>query len=263
MRTTAPVRLAAVLLVVAPLGAAAQPRRDAFTSQQISITCTPPALLTTGAAALHLTGAQDTVARSVFNERDLLIVDGGTGKGVQVGQQYFARRPVMAAMYTGGPMGRSIETSGWIRVVAANETTAIAAVEHICTYIEAGDYLEAFAPVDVPAANAEPLRPADLDFTALGHILYGPGEQSIASTGGYMTIDRGAEQGLKPGARLAIYRDVPKWVGADRGPEPGHLPLAPIGEAVVVTASPKLAVVRIESARDAVQRGDYAVPRKP
>jgi hypothetical protein len=35
-----------------------------------------------------------------------------------------------------------------------------------------------------------------------------------------------------------------------------------IGEAVVVTTAPSLAVVRIVAAHDAVVRGDYVVPRR-
>jgi hypothetical protein len=263
MRSTARLPLAAaVVFVFASLGAA-QVQGDLLTAQQITVACAPPPLLVSGEAPLHVTGTQDTVARSIYSERDLIIVDGGTGKGVQVGQRFFTRRPTMAALYTRGQAGRSIETAGWLRIVAVNETTAIGLVEHVCSYIQTGDYLEPFSAVDAPEAVREPIRPADLDFTALSRVLYGPGEQVIASAGGFMTIDRGADQGVRPGTRFAIYRDVPKWVAGDRGPEPGHLPFAAIGEAVVVRASPKLAIVRIDSARDAVQRGDYAVPHKP
>jgi hypothetical protein len=41
----------------------------------------------------------------------------------------------------------------------------------------------------------------------------------------------------------------------------GQLPLASIGEGVVVTTGETMSVLRIVSARDAVYRGDYVVPR--
>jgi hypothetical protein len=49
-----------------------------------------------------------------------------------------------------------------------------------------------------------------------------------------------------------VYRDVHK---------PG-VPLAPVGEAVVVSVGRALSVVRITAARDAIDRGDFIVPRR-
>jgi hypothetical protein len=54
------------------------------------------------------------------------------------------------------------------------------------------------------------------------------------------------------GARFAIYRDL----------EETDLPLTPIGEAVVMTTAKETALVRIMRTRDAVQTGDYLVPRR-
>lgn len=260
MRTA---RLALVFasLVALPIPAIGQSAADTPTATQLSLTCAPPAALIRGGGPLHVIGAQDTVGRTIFHERDLVIVNGGSGKGVQVGQQYFTRRPAMVTAYRAGE-GRTIETSGWLRVVAVNDTTAIAQVDHVCTYLGAGDYLDPFAAVSSPEAGAGPARQADLDFTAMGRVLYGPAENDVASVGGYMMIDRGAEEGVTPGTRFAIYRDVRTWTGDDRGRETGHLPLTAIGDTVVVTTTPHRSLVRVESARDAVQRGDYIVPRK-
>jgi hypothetical protein len=41
-----------------------------------------------------------------------------------------------------------------------------------------------------------------------------------------------------------------------------HLPLAVIGEAVVVSSSASLSVVQVTSARDVVRAGDFVVPRR-
>ena len=44
----------------------------------------------------HVAGAQDTVSRSLFEPRDLLVVDSGARDGIQLGQKFFVRRPIYA-----------------------------------------------------------------------------------------------------------------------------------------------------------------------
>ena len=129
----------------------AQAPTDALSPQQVSLACAlPPATSTARTGVLHVVGAQDTIPRSLFSERDLLVVDGGAARGVEVGQQYFVRRSVSSSVYSAD--AKAIVTAGWIRIVAANQATAIATVERSCGEIEAGDYLEAFVAPVVPAA---------------------------------------------------------------------------------------------------------------
>lgn len=254
--------LAAIFLALLPSIVSAQPATDQLTPMQVSIGCAPPPALTIAASPLRVVGAQATISRGIYDERDLLVIDAGTEKGLQLGQQYYVRRPVLQGAARGGSRARSVRTTGWIRIVGVNETTAIASVDHVCSFVQAGDHLDAFtAPVAVEPVDVK--RAGEPDFTALGRILFGQDEQMTSSAGDYVLIDRGADQGLTPGARLAIYRDVASPIRDDRGTPPIHLPLAPIGEAVVTTTSAGMAVVRIESARDVVFSGDFVVPRKP
>jgi hypothetical protein len=67
-----------------------------------------------------------------------------------------------------------------------------------------------------------------------------------------MLIDRGSEQGMKPGTRLALYRDA----GA------AGTPLASLGEAIVISTSLKMSLTRITRTRDAVRSGDFVAPRR-
>jgi hypothetical protein len=70
--------------------------------------------------------------------------------------------------------------------------------------------------------------------------------------GDFVLIDRGSDQGVAPGARFALYRDV-KMTG---------MPLASLGEAVVISTSQTMSLTRITRARDAIVRGDYVAARK-
>jgi len=65
-------------------------------------------------------------------------------------------------------------------------------------------------------------------------------------------IDRGTDQGVTAGTRYAIYRDI----------RSAGMPLASVGEAVVLSTGKTLALTKITSAHDAVLSGDYVAPRR-
>ena len=242
------------LLTLAAWAAHAQPPPGSLTPIQIAVACAPRPTTSGGAptGALRVIGAQDTIPRSLFGQRDLLVVNGGTANGVQLGQQYFVRRRVGFGMAYGNQSPHTIRTAGWIRVVAVNNTTAIATVEHGCDGIVEGDYLDPFATPIVPPDADRADTSGALDFSSLSRVLFGDEERRTGGTGEYMVIDRGADEGVSPGAHFAVYRDL----GI------GGLPLTSIGEVTVVSTSPTMAVVRINQARDAVQSGDLVVPRR-
>lgn len=243
-------------VVVLNAGVAAAQSASSATPMEIAVACGAP-VLTEGEKvkhALHVIGAQDTVARTAFDNRDLLVVDGGTSGGVQLGQEYYVRGQsrLWELQYFNGPSTPSIRTAAWIRIVAANERTAIAQVTHSCGVIFPGDYLEPYkAPVVPPGADHDEAT-GDPDFAALGHIISGPEDHQTAAMGEFVLIDRGSEQGVAPGARFAVYRDL-----ATTG-----MPLASIGEVVVVEAGKTQSLTRITRSRDALQIGDYVAPRK-
>jgi len=257
--------LVVVLLVTTllPSWSRAQPSQAAaLDPAQIALACAPPpAYASKQQPALHIAGAQDTVARSVFDDHDLVIVRGGTG--LRVGQQYFARRPVSKPNYQNRENVRHpIHTAGWVRIVATNDSTSIALVEHVCGGIRTGDYLEPFSLPDVRTDVRVAGSPADLDFGAIGRIVYGDDERSVGGPGEFLLVDRGTAQGVEPGARFALYRDVQEFFPLEGRMRSAHLPLAAIGEGFVVSSGPSLSVVQVLAVRDAVRAGDFVVPRR-
>jgi len=241
-----------ILTCLAAPPAAAQTDAPVLSPMETAVACAAP--LSTDAPsphALRIIGAQDTTVRTLFGPRDLLIIDGGTEAGVRLGQTFFVRR----ANRFGSPSDRrwqGIRTLGWIRVVAANAATAIATIDHTCDAMVQWDYLEPFAAPVVPADADRDVSSGDPDFGALGRVLAGIEDRSSAGAGDFVLIDRGTDQGVTPGARFAVYRDI----GAAR------MPLAAIGEAVVLTAGKTMALTRITRSRDAVLSGDYVAPRR-
>jgi hypothetical protein len=238
---------------VALIAGTAGAQTDApMTPLQIAIACGPrPSLDGPPSDARRVIGGQDTVAKTEFGNRDLLVVDGGTKAGIQIGQQFFVRRASRTAM-AGYARGRTATTNGWIHVVAVNESTAIAAIDRVCGAISAGDFLEPFAAPVAPADADRDDRSGEPDFASLSRVVIANEAHTSAAPGDFVLIDRGNEQGLTAGARFAIYRDL----------HVDGMPLASIGDGIVISTGASVAVTRITRARDAVISGDYVAIRK-
>src|SRR6059058_3122552 len=129
-RTPAFVLAVALLIVRPPIAHAQSVAATPLSSDQLTLACAPPAAFVEGRRpALRVAGAQDTVARSVFDDHDLLIVTGGMSTGLRVGQQYFVRRPVSVPNYANRfGVRHPILTAGWVRIVATNDGSSTAIV---------------------------------------------------------------------------------------------------------------------------------------
>lgn|SRR5262245_3249039 len=222
-----------------------------YTPLELAAACAPPPTFGTPSDVPHVIGSQDTVARRLFGLRDLLVIDAGTGAGLQLGQEFFIRRPSRFGMGIDGRL-RGATTLGWTKVVAINETTAITQVEHACGGIIAGDYLEPFSPPELPPNADRNDSSGEPDFTSLGRTVIGNEDRLSVGIGDFILIDRGTGQGIGPGARFTIYRDLRV---------PG-VPLAMVGDGIIISAGENVSVSRITRARDAVVSGDYVAMRK-
>ena len=123
--------------------------------------------------------------------------------------------------------------------------------QELAEFVDAEDQRLGGACTEVGVADAS-APDGELDFTALSHVLGGSEHRDMGGAGDLMMIDRGTDQGVAPGARFAVYRDV----------KVGGLPLASVGEAVVISTGKTNSVVRLTRTRDVVQVGDFLVPRK-
>jgi hypothetical protein len=241
-------------IALAASSAVAQTPAPELTAAQVDVACAPaPFLGVVPADAPIVVGNQDTVTRVLVGDINSLVINAGTDRGVQFNQKYFVRRIFRSADDRRSPEPHLVETTGWLRITAVNKTMALAAVDHTCSHILEGDFLEPFHVPIVPDNISVAETTGELDFKANGRVLYGQSERWSAGTGDFMLIDRGADKNVSIGSHFAIYRDR----------EVTGLPLTPIGEATAVSVGPKLAVVRITQARDAVLAHDVVVPRGP
>jgi hypothetical protein len=239
------------VVVACVLGAAPGFAQSAATAPNVPAECAP---ILDGVAvrapdhALRIVGGQDTVPHVLFGTRDLVVINAGTAAGLQIDQQFAIRRPYVFGRPRKNDL-RTIHTSGRLRIVSANTTTAIGQIEESCDGVLAGDYLDPFVAPAAVAANGDKAF-ADLDFSSPGRVLFGDEQRRIAAPGDFMMLDQAAAS-MMPGTRVGVYRDLQTGV-----------PLTPIGEGVIVSRPDGTAVMRVMSARDAVRTGDYVVPYK-
>jgi hypothetical protein len=257
--------LVAAAMIIAAAGIAyAQGGDRALSQLEIAVACSPPTTFDPPDGRVpRVVGAQGSRPWSLFARGDLLIIDAGTDAGVQLDQQYYVRRPIYFG--TSRRHAQSVATLGWIRIVAANDTTAIASVTHMCDGIAKRDYLEPFI---APVVSPDIVRPdpsGEPDFTMLGRVVAGPENHGLGGANSLMLIDRGADQGSTSGARFAVFRNMnTTGMDKDQGAKETYdgMPLSSIGEAVVVSVGKTMSLAWITSSRDAVIPGDYVVPRK-
>jgi hypothetical protein len=241
-------------VALAASSALAQTPAPAMTAAQTAVACAPaPYMGVTPVDAPYVAGNQDTVTRALVGDGNPLVINAGTDRGVHFDERYFVRRIYRNADDLHSPEPHLVATTGWVHIIAVNKTMALAAVEHTCSLILEGDFLEAFHAPNVPDNISVAETTGELDFGAYGRVIYGDRERWTAGTGDFMLIDRGADKNVVVGSHFAIYRDR----------EVTGLPLTPIGEATAVSVGPALSVIRITRARDAVLTRDLVIPRGP
>jgi hypothetical protein len=251
MRTSGVLVLSAIIVFGCARPGLAQPALT-LSASDVAVACAPSLTLVPERPPVHplrIVGAQDTVPRTLFGMRDVVVVTGGTGAGVQRDQRFAIRRAHVFGRSAAGQL-QTIHTAGWLRVVAVDDTTAIAEVEQVCDGVMAGDYLEPFT-VPASVAGGAIYTTADLDFSSLGRVLFGDQERRLSAPGDFVMLEPGGAN-IAPGARVAVYRDLLT---------PG-VPLAAVGEGVIVSVTNGTPLMRVTATRDAVRSGDYIVPHK-
>ncbi len=202
------------------------------------------------ADAVRIVGSQDVVARDLYSAGSRVVLNRGTVGGLQVDLRFYIRRPPAPLPDRNGL--RAASTAGWLRIVAANETTAIGMVEYACDGVTPGDLLQPYVdPVLPPDVDRTDVS-GEPDFSATGRVLFGDNERTTGGAGDLLLVGVNQLNGAQPGERLAVYRDVQV---------PG-VPLASVGEAVVIVPYGDIALVRLTLARDAIRTGDLVVPRR-
>lgn len=218
---------------------AAAPKPDI--REQIS--CAPMGLPAPPLAGMRVLGGY-VHGRIMFGPGDALIVNAGTSQGVQRGQQYFVRRPILDAstMPSKAAPLYGVHTAGWITIVDVKDTMAVASVTYACDGVLEGDYLEPYVDAVLPS----PALSGTPDYEHPGRIVLADERRQTGYPGLAMLMNRGSDDGVRAGQALTIYRETLNGQG----------PIIDVGRATVLSVSPQSSLVRIDSSREAVYLGD-------
>jgi hypothetical protein len=251
-------RALGALITAAGFLAAASPalaqRGPAAAATQLSgdvlaLACAPTAAIEEGFVPLRVTGGQDSFVRRIYSPGDLVTINAGTDNGIEVGQEYYARRVKVDHRRVGVPAPASVQTAGWLRIWAVDDRMSLATITHACDTIEVGDYLQPFVLPDVPvAASNKPKAERD----NYGRVSVGTDLRRSFGKGDFFILNRGADFGITPGAQFVVYRDKKQTENF----------LYELGEAVAVQVGPASATLQVTLSRDAFSEGDYVAMRK-
>jgi len=175
---------------------------------------------------------------------DIVYLNRGSEDGVSPGETFYTQRRID---FTWGIDGSYVRRSGWLRILAVQEETAMAEIVQACLDVNVDDYLLPFEPIPVPLL---PLEPPPTRLTPETGRMRGRIEASLddlATLGqGYLvSIDLGQEDGVVPGNIFTIFRylydDAPRKM---------------LGTLAVLTVQREHSTARIMESMDYILTGD-------
>lgn len=173
----------------------------------------------------EIVGAEDETLNKLFAEGDYVFVNAGAQQGAQVGQEFSVVRPrgQFRSKFSGkrGSLGVFTQEIGRVRVVRVRDNVSVALVVASCDNLLLGDLLRRVPQRTTPMGRAE----ADLDRFAQptgkqsGRIVLARDNRESVSRDQVVFIDLGAEDNIKPGDYLTVFRPVAKGVIVNEGDE--------------------------------------------
>jgi hypothetical protein len=246
--------LAAIVAVAVPVAAAAQtgplPAPTHLSADVLPLLCAPAITYEMPSVPLRVTGGQSLDARVAWAPGDLITINAGRNNGVQVGQEFFARRLQKERdRSVSHEAPGTVRTTGWIRVYAVDDEMSLATIQYACDSVELGDYLEPFA---LPAAVPQGEKKGKPEKGNYARVLSGSDRKMTFGAGEFFVIDRGRDHGIAPGSQFVVYHDKK---------EPGNF-LFEVADAVAVDVRESSATLQLTNSRMAVQVNDYVSMRK-
>ena len=254
MRLTRTAALAALAAFVLPAIAAAQTgpswKPTRVPADVLPLVCAPSVTYEVPAVPLHISGGQALDARMTWAPGDLLTINAGRNNGIQVGQEFFARRLQKDRdQFVSRETPGTIRTAGWIRVYAVDDEMSLATIQYACDPVEVGDYLEPFA---LPTAVPRGPKVGKPEKGNYARVMSGNDQRKTFGTGEFIVIDRGRDYGIVPGSQFVVYHDKQ---------QPGNF-LFEVADAVAVDVRESSSTLHLTYSRSAVSVDDYVSMRK-
>ena len=220
-------------------------------SEEISMQCAEYVAPGREDESFHIVASEPGRFKEIVSNGDIVYLNKGTSSGIKPGDLFSTHHVLRDVRHpdTGKKLGVKIGTTGWLKVILAEENVSTAVIEQACVEVPVTDYLKPFEKVQVPMVP--PSTPADRLSPMSGKlnrtVVDIANDLAIAGAGEMVTIDAGAEEGLAPGSVLTIYRTtVPKV------PTPRNV----VGEATVVAVRERTATAKLTYTATDIVVGD-------
>jgi hypothetical protein len=197
---------------------------------------------------LKVIGAERQEEREILGDGDVVYINGGQNQGVAPDQVYIflSKGDDIKSPRTGKNYGPLIRKLGRGRVISVEADRAVLRIEKACSPVRLGAYAVLFTEIPTVTGKTMDYVPysAPAGEKTTGEIIYLDGELNQIGPGNWAIIDLGAEEGLQVGNQITVSMVHSK--GA-----PTHT----VGTAVVISAQPHTATIKIVKAQDAIRLG--------
>ena len=160
-----------------------------------------------------ISSAERITTQDSFSEGDIVYIDGGVEQGVTAGDRFFVLNRIRELRHvtSNAKLGIVYSKIGQIKVLCAQENSAIAEITYACDPINIGNVLEPFRPIPVPLViDPDPSDRCDVpNGKPIGSITYTRDDQIEIGGGWLVFVDLGKADGAYPGQFATIFRDNP------------------------------------------------------
>ena len=189
-------------------------------------------------------GSEEDAHKDGLATGDVVYLNRGSEDGVSPGDSFYMQREVD---FTWGVDGSYVRRTGWLRILAVQEETAMAEIVQACLDVNLGDYLTPFEPIPVPLLPLErpPTRLTPETGRMRGTIEASLDDLATLGQGYLVSIDLGQEDGVVPGNIFTIFRYLYD-----------NAPRKVLGTLAVLTVQREHATARIMESVDYILPGD-------
>ncbi|MCA1591989.1 MAG: hypothetical protein LC754_04935 [Acidobacteria bacterium] len=173
----------------------------------------------------EIVGSEEEQEQRLYSEGDYVFINAGASEGMKVGQEFSAVRPRGRFKSTfskkKGSLGIYTQELGWLRVVRVRNHVSVAFVVHSCDNLLNGDLLRAVQQRLTPASRQDAVldRFAEPTGKQTGRIVLARDGREALTRDDVVFIDLGAEDNVKPGDYLTVFRPAGKGIIVEYGAE--------------------------------------------
>lgn len=165
--------------------------------------------------SLEIVGGDEESETRLYEQGDYVYISGGSGKGVEVGDEFSIFRPrgkMHSPFSRKGNLGVYATEIGLVEIIDVRSDVSVAKITMACDNVLLGDLLQVREDHVVP--NQRPYEPIDRfaepNGKSVGRIVMARDGQEAVSKDQIVYIDLGAEDNVKTGDYFTIYRPLGK-----------------------------------------------------